>query len=219
MSFYRSGLYVAVLLLVSCSGWNSELNTAYIEDDGKNLKPRCQFKTKQNCWTRSVDLLMDCVQPVNDPWVMVEGSKQCLNNTGDDVRSVLFKNPGVLTKDFSTNALQFTVSRGKDRCFRFTGTSSSFIIDQNDYGVLKVTTFDNGETQVSCFFGEKLVIPGEVKKQGCRGEKTKVSEFLPKSNLIVETKLTKSGEEVYDNFLFYFSGVESSQAPLFQCYL
>ena len=196
--------------MISCTGWNSELDTAYIGGGKTFQKPRCQFKLKENCWSRSVKLLMDCVQPVEpSKETLTEDMHLCQNGTG---KIVEFKNINV---DLVKENLEFTVYDSSKLCFEFRGKKSEFLID-SVLGSLKVKILENGDTRVSCFFNESFVIPAKVKKQGCRGEKTLVSEFLPEVELTSETKTLKSGNEVLDGFSFHFLGAGFFE-PVFNC--
>ena len=211
------GLKVVLFLLVSaCSGWNSELNTLNIPDSKIQQKPQCQFKTKDNCFSRSMNLLMSCVNTTGQhEEILTEDLRLCSNEKG---KQIIFDTPLDLVGNFEENVLSFTIYSEQNKCFRFTGTSQNFKIDQNPFGEIEVKTLSNGDTQVSCFFNESFTVTEEIKNLGCRDEKTKVAQFLPKAQLKQKKAPQFLEPSDINSFGFSFEGLEVP-AEIFNCRL
>lgn len=202
--------------LTACSGWNSELNTAEIVPEKVNLKPRCQFKLKENCWTRSMKLVMACVPPTGTtPEIMSPDKRFCSSTDG---KYIDFVNPLSLEGDFSEEPIEFYVNDGPEKtCFHFEGTSSEFVINDYTHGQLRVEMNANGDTHITCFFGEKLVIPSEVKEQGCRNQKANPKNFLPTSGFVKSESPQFLEIREGFNYQFFFSGLGQKKQEIFNC--
>lgn len=210
---------LAILFFVSaCSGWNSELTTATIAKTNENLKPSCRFKLKENCWTRSMKLVMDCVQPVGpSKEVMSKDKRFCTNDTG---KYVDFVNPLSLEGDFAEEGLEFYVNNGPQKtCFHFEGTSHNFTINDYTHGQLKVETLQNGDSQITCFFGEKLLITADVKELGCRNQKESPQDFLPEAGFVRSASPQFLEIREGQSFRFFFSGLGRAGQDVFNCEL
>ena len=203
-----SWLLLVLAFVVSCSGINSELDTAYIENPEINEKPKCQFKPTNNCWTQSMALLMGCIDaPVpNDVDVLTDDKRFCSNKSG---KLIEFVNPLALVEKRS---IEFKVYNTKTKCFSFKGTSQSFVIDQSEYGRLSVRKNNSGNIEVQCFFGESFEIPAEAVEKGCQGEALKVGDYLPKASLFS----FQDGED--SGYQFIFQGLSGQPQALFKCY-
>lgn len=201
-------LLIVLVFVTSCSGINSELDTSFIENPDVNEKPKCNFKPANNCWTQSMALLMGCIDTPapNDVDVLTDDKRFCSNKSG---KLVEFVNPLALVEKKS---IEFKVYNTKTKCFRFKGTSRSFIIDQNEFGKLSVQRNAAGDVEVQCFFGESFVIPAAATEKGCHGESLKVGDYLPKASLNSFIEGEDSG------FQFFFQGMGGASQALFKCY-
>ncbi len=214
----RVVLFLSLGLFINgCSGWSSELKTAKIGDQQKSTQPVCQFEATNNCYSKSMELLMSCVQPVTvNAELISDQFDSCSNDSG---KLVLFQNSLAMVEDFETEVIEFKVRNGQKTCFRFVGNAANFIIDQTGFGQVQVNTLADGDIKVSCLFGDGFVIPAEAKTLGCQGEKAAVEEFLPGNRWSVQKQALESGEEVFDHFEFLFLGTGVPRQPVFKCHL
>ncbi|MEM7646330.1 MAG: hypothetical protein AAF203_05430 [Pseudomonadota bacterium] len=203
---------VSFFILSGCSGWNSELNTPYVEDPVINEKPSCGFDLADNCWQRSMRLLADCVQPVTDNEIMGEGHETCTNKTG---KMILFPEETIshLEQENFDTPIRFKVfdDYGLKRCFQFTGTQNQFVIDETEFGRLEIAKKEDGDLRVSCFFGESFTIPQKALENGCSGQQQKVGEFVPTATL-GQTAQTKERD-----IIFSLQGLGAPILPVFHC--
>lgn len=209
MSWQKLSATIMLLSLVSCSGMNSELNTPYVKDKKMNLKPRCNFKVKDNCWNRSLSLLMECVPAMSEehPDLLSLNRRICKSQTGKEIN---FVDPLDLANEGDVTGLEFRVYNGLEQCFRFVSQGKSFLIDETPYGQLKVTALSNGDTHVSCFNGESFLITDEVKQKGCRNEKALPEHFVPQASL--QKTLNREG-----SFHFLLKGNGNQPTSIFNC--
>ena len=199
---------IILLFITNCSGINSEGDTAYIPDKPNFQKPRCNFKASNNCWTKSVALLSNCLGPEapNEVDVFKDGNKYCSNSSG---KLIVFPRPFQLEDE---GIIEFE-AWNKKKCFDFKGDDQSFEIDGGlELGKLSVAKQANGDIQVQCFHNESFVIPAEAVENGCQGVSNKVGDYLPKASLF-------SFQEVEDfGYQFVFQGVGGSPQSIFKCY-
>ena len=108
----------AFLLLAQCN-MHSELNLPQIEDTGSQ-KAKCSFKPQSNCWTRSLDLLMDCVGPIHpeDHQILYPDRKLCANQSG---QHIIFHNPDIFGQGNLNAEARFSVYGSLKKCFEFKG--------------------------------------------------------------------------------------------------
>ena len=218
MTGWKCILFLASTLIVSCTGWNSELDTAFIDDGLKSQKPLCEFPVKNNCYTQSMDLLMACVQPVgSSPELIDTELETCQNDSGKLITFIDDSLDGFI--HYENQKIQFKVYDGQKKCFRFTGNRENFLIDENEFGDIKVQTLENGDTKVSCFFNESFTIPAAAKTKGCRGSQQKASAFVPGHKLQAVEKKVESGEMVFDFFQFSILGAGVVEKEIFKCQL
>ena len=207
----RSSILLAALLfLVSCSGMNSELDTLYIPGGEVSEKPRCQFKPASNCWTKSVALLKSCMEPETpgDLDIFVENKRFCSNKSS---KLIEFPNPFDFQDEISMEFRVINLVKG-NTCFHYKQSASSFTVDENEFGKLRVETLDNGDIRVQCFFDEEFIVPAEAVEKGCQGVNSKVGEYIPRASV-------RSFQEAEDfGYQFMFQGLGGNPQPIFKCY-
>jgi hypothetical protein len=200
---------IVVLFLASCSGINSEGDTAFIPDEVPTEKPRCSFKTTNNCLTKSMALIASCLEAPapDDVDTFLEGSQEfCTNNSN---KLIHFKNPLDL---IDGDQIEFTVHNSKRECFHFIGEAQSFEIDDFEYGTLSVETLESGDIQVKCFYGEQFIIPAKAAEKGCHGVSNKLGDYIPRASFYNFQEDENSG------FQFLFQGTGGSPVPIYKCY-
>ncbi len=209
---------VGTLFLVSCSGWSSELDTAFFEDDKALEKPLCKFDLKNNCWNQSLQLLHSCAPVVEGAVELLnDDKKSCLSNEG---KLIVFENDS-LNKylNYDDQPLYFRVSQGQKPCYEFYGYSDNFKIESKDYGTLEVESLSNGDIKVSCFFDQSFVIPKQAQSLGCRGQKAALPDVSASYRLDYKQEKQGSGGVVYDQFQLFLLGAGAPVQPLFRCQL
>lgn len=199
-----------VSILTGCSGWNSELDTQYVEPP--SLQPKCSFKIADNCWSRSLKLIQSCAPQVASKEVgqLVPNLNHC---TFSDRSLVAFTNPSQILNPAWNGDIEFTVYSSEALCYRFTATESSIVIDQNPYGDISVKSMANGDIQVNCLFSESFVIPVKAATHGCSNSKVGVSAFVPSTVISTEAPARTSSISLFMN------GMGGEAARVFSCSL
>lgn len=213
-----SFLFFISSFIISCSGWNSELDTVFVEDPQKSEKPVCQFKPMNNCYSRGLNLVMNCmssaqggVEKLSQDWV------KCSNQNG---KTVLFRGDSLKSYfHYEDQVLNFSAYNKQKKCFDFMGDQKSFSIQSDEFGELSVTHLDNGDISVQCFFDEGFVIPAQAQLKGCRGEKALGRDIIPTHQLKARQENTQQSEVIFDHFQFSLLGAGAPATPMFQCEL
>ncbi len=205
------------LLVASCSGWSSELDTAFI-DDGKSLKkPICEFEVTNNCWSQSLKLIQHCAPVVADAEeLLTADNESCKSSQGKQINFIDDSLDAFLA--YEDHPLHFKVYNGQKTCFELYGRPGSFSIESDEFGALSIQTLASGDIQVSCFFNEGFVIPKDAQTLGCRGQKAAPEQVTPAYGLNYEQQKDGSGGVIYDQFQFFFVGGGASEKPLFNCH-
>lgn len=194
-------------LLTACDGWNSELKVPSTAPPSVNQKPICNFKAQDNCWIRSIDLLRGCLPSPEIEGVFTDDLEFC--STAEDEK-VIFKDSLEDYVSGKESLLEFNVYKGSRTCFHFVGNKNYFRIDQENLGFMEFQTLDDGDVEVSCFSGQKFIVPFQAKEKGCRGEKANTTQYIP-SALLSRLKGQKLG------YQFQFTGLGQDAATVFQC--
>lgn len=207
---HSSILLFLLLFLASCSGINSELDTQFIPDNKIFEKPRCQFKPMNNCWTKSVALLQGCMEPekAGDVDEFVENKRFCSNKTS---KLIEFPNPLQFQDDENMEFRVINLVKG-NTCFHYKKIGNTFVIDESEFGTLRVENMESGDIRVQCFYGEEFIVPAEAVEKGCRGVNAKVGEYIPKASVSAFSDIEDGG------YQFLFQGLGSAPQSIFKCY-
>lgn len=199
-------------LFVACSGWNSELTTKDAPGN-KDLKPQCSFHIENNCWTQSLNSLNECLPSTTQPEYFTSPSlRTCSDGAGKLVEFTPKFNKN-LTAD---SLMSFEVSNQGKLCFSYLGTAQNFELINAKDETAGVATLENGDKIVSCFDGQRFLIPVEAQELGCRGTKLKVSNYLPGISLSSSQDAVVSLEDqASQSFAFRLMGISPVQA--FNC--
>ncbi len=202
--------------IISCSGWNSELDTAFIEDKKLEEKPYCEYEVKNNCFTQSMRLVLECLPAVTK-------EKELLTNDWATCKSASGKQINFIDNSLKafvnglSETMRFIAYNGQKKCFEFIGNSENFLLDSPEFGTVSVETLENGDTQVSCLFDDGFIVPYQAKTLGCRGQKAAAKDVAPSHNLNYTQDKDNAGGVVYDHFQFFLSGAGVQSEPLFRC--
>ena len=207
---------LSLFSLLGCNGMNSELRSPFFPNDKILEKPRCQFKVSNNCWQRSLDLIMACVPKVDTekPTYFSDERYRCSNQSLGGATEVVFRDPVNLENQVSLEGLSFRIYNGLKPCFSFTGHSQGFTIDANLFGTLAVDQLANGDTQVSCFNGESFLLSKDAKERGCFDGEVPIANVIPQVQL---TQLKSLRGQSLRGLSFAFLGLGDVASPVFAC--
>ncbi len=205
---FSISLILVFLSVLGCSDWNSAIETSSNNGINVNQKPKCSFKVTSNCWVQSMEMLGSCLSDeIEETGVMSHDSYNCENGPNQLVN---FINPNKLASNFAKGALDFRIYNKLKPCFRFSGDAENFIID-SAFGKLQVKSQSNGDTEIVCLSGEKLILSKTVKERGCRNQNVSIADFVPRAELVVAKDLTQV------SYVFNFLGLGTGPKPLFNC--
>jgi hypothetical protein len=196
----------------SCSGWSSELDTAFIDDNPKSQQPVCTFEPLSNCYSRAIQSLQNCLPPMQEEMGQFsDGFAEC---DYDVDKTISFQNKSM--KEYlefdDVQTLHFIALSGAKECFEFKGQEDDFSITLSDLREMHVKRQANGDIEIQCFSNESFTVTQEVQTQGCRDVKASPSSFVPR----IEMKKSYSSRQKLDFFQFAFLGLGPSQL-LFKC--
>lgn len=203
---------ILFLVIVGCNGMNSELRSPFFSNDKDLQIPRCQFEVADNCWQRSLDLMMACVPKINPdiPTYFSEERLRCSNQTLGGKTEIVFRDPINLDNPVKLEGLSFRVYNDFRPCFNFTGHRRGFTVDANLFGTLEVLALENGDTHITCFGGESLTISKEIEDQGCYDGETTIAGLVPRV-------LLNQPDEEQSSLSITLAGLGQKDHPVFSC--
>ena len=207
-------ILLSTFLLTGCDVVNSEFRVP--TDRCKfNQKPQCNFKPQNNCWQKSVNVLMECVpeKSLGQKDVFSPDMERCFNN--ESGLEVHFDRPLDLYGSNQAAAgsyVEFKVYNDKTNknCFRFKGQHGNFEFITTA-GSLSVEPQASGDLLVECIDGTQFVVPQTALSLGCSGVNSKVSSYIP------GIQFTPFSNDQGEGWSFHFLGL-SKALGLFQCY-
>ena len=212
-----SRIFLSLLLaalITGCNGVQSEFKVPN-GSQGLSQKPRCSFKVKNNCWQKSVALLVDCMDGFGPDKIDRFSDDLAFCENKDRSKKVIFKNKLKAyksAKELVEQNMGFSAYHQGSSCFQFSyRDSKGDFIFITPLGELSMETLEGGDKLVRCLDGSEMTVPKEAATQGCAGVPSKASNHVP------GIRFSPFAKPEGEGWFFQFLGL-SQALGLFQCY-